>query len=253
MKQIRKIFLVFGIGFVVLFLALWLFFPFKRIPGHNELRTYLATQLTKVIPAQYNSYKDSAQSNTVIYVLGGSQKSLKGRLKTASQLNHQGLSRRILLVSRPGITEYDLDLHRNLTNDEWSIKQLTGLGVKPEDIELVSFEKCLFGTLTEANGLSEIAGLRGYKKIILVTSQCHTKRTWITFSKAFEHRNISIAIYAANDPVGLRSLFYEYLKLALYKNIILPNYIELEKLATVRSKPMVEIGGRPIPWHIMKI
>lgn len=197
-----------------------------RDPGQKEFKVHLTKQLTRVEPLRQTSHKGSSRSNSVIYVLGGSQKSLKARFETAARLAHQGLSKRILILSEPGITEYDPLLGRNLTNDEWAVKQLTGLGIKKGDIELVTPKKGFFGTLSEARDISEIASKRDYKRLILVTSQYHTKRTSITFSKVFENRNISIAIYAANDPVLLRGLLYEYLKLVLYKNIVLPYYAE---------------------------
>ena len=134
-------------------------------------------------------------------------------------------------MSVPGITEFDPSLGRNLTNDEWAIKQLTGFGVSKEDVEQVSLKKGPLGTFTEAKDISEIASKRGYKRLILVTSQYHTKRTWITFSKMSENRNITLSIYPANDPVGLHSLLYEYLKLVLYKNIVLPYYAEQKPTA----------------------
>ncbi len=198
-----------------------LFTPLESLPGHKALHNYLIMRLTKVEdPSEVMHFP--ARVNTPIYVLGGSPESLEQRYKTAAQLYHQGISKKILLLSVPGITEYDLNLHRNLTNDEWSVKQLTEHRVKPEDIEPVSFKKEFFGTLSEARGLRELAIQRGYQSIILVTSRCHTKRTWITFSKIFENTNIHLVLRAANDPEGLRSLLYEYLKLVLYKNIVLP-------------------------------
>lgn len=230
-KQFKKKFLGFGTSFLVCFLAAGLFLSVGGIPGHKEFKTYLTKQLTRVEPLRHTSHKVSSRSNSVIYVLGGSQESLKARFETAAQLAHQGFSKRILLLSEPGITEFDPSLSRNLTNDDWAIKQLTGLGIKKEDTELVSLKKGFFGTLSEARDISEIASKRGYKRLILVTSQYHTKRTWITFSKMFENRNITLSIYAANDPVRLRSLLYEYLKLVLYKNIVLPYYAEQKPAA----------------------
>ncbi len=213
-------------------MAYWSFFSAESIPLHNELKAYLIKQLTRVNTLPDNVHEGPTNSDTVIYVLGGSQKSLKMRLKTAADLYQQGFSNRILLLSEPGITEYDLSLGRNLTNDEWSLKQLAGHSVKRKDIELVSFKKEFFGTLREAKGLSEISALRGYKHVILVTSQYHTKRTWITFARMFKNRNITLSIYAADDPVRLRSLLYEYLKFVLYKNIFLPFYTEQNPIAT---------------------
>ncbi len=232
MNHIKKVLLLCGISSLGLLSALGLFLSVQSVPGHSELKAYLIKQLTEVNTVPDKPQEGPSQSGTVIYVLGGSEKSLKKRLEAAAELYHQGLSNRILLFSEPGITEYDPSLGRNLTNDEWSLKQLAGHRVKRKDVEPVSFKKYVFGTFTEAKGLSEISAVRGYKHVILVTSQCHTKRTWVTFSKMFQNRNIALSIYAANDPYRLRSLLYEYLKLVLYKNIVLPYYTEQKPIAT---------------------
>ena len=68
----------------------------------------------------------------VIYVLGGSQRSLEFKYKKASELYHKGICKRIWILSRPGITEYSVSLGRNLTNEEWSILKLTEFGVPTE-------------------------------------------------------------------------------------------------------------------------
>lgn len=229
MNHIKKVFLLYGLSVLVLFSALWLFLSVESIPGHNELKAYLIKQLTEVNPVPDKPREGPSQSDAVVYVLGGSQKDLKERFTSAVALCKQGPCSRILLFNEPGITEYDPELSRNLTNGEWSIKKMTGLGVKRESLELVSFKKGIFGTFTEAKGLSDIAAQRGYKRIILVTSQCHTKRTWITFSKTFAKKNIALSIQAAHDSVKLRDLLYEYSKFVIYKYILLPNYREQEQ------------------------
>lgn len=223
-KQFKKRFLGFVIGFLVCFLAAGLFLSVAGIPGHKEFKTYLTKQVTRVKPLQNRLHKVSSRSNSVIYVLGGSQDSLISKFGTAAALYHHGLCKKILFLSNPGITEYDPLLGRNLTNDEWAVKRLVAFGVNREDIEPVLFNKGFFGTITEARGVSGIAVKRGYQQVILITSQYHTRRTLITFSKMLQNRNIEISLYAANEPARLQSLLYEYLKLVLYKNIVLPCY-----------------------------
>jgi len=58
--------------------------------------------------------------------LGGSQRSLELKYKTASELFHKGICKRIWILSRPGKTEYSKSLRRNLTNDECSLLLLLG-------------------------------------------------------------------------------------------------------------------------------
>lgn len=228
--HINKIFFRFCLSVLVLCTSAGLFWTVA--PGHKELKIYIASQLTQVTFDSEHDEKEPISSDAVIYVLGGTQKSLEEKFKIVAKLCNKNPCRKILLFSAPGITVYDPSLGRNLTNDEWAIKHLIGLGAKRERLEQLSFKKGLFGTLTEAEGLADIATQRNYKRIILVTSQYHTKRTWITFSRIFENRNIALSIYAANDPVRLRSLLYEYLKLVLYKNIVLPYYTEQKPSVT---------------------
>jgi hypothetical protein len=219
-----------GIGVLILFTVEWLFIT-DIIPGRRELKSSLTAILTEVAAGQRIAQKETISSDAVLYVLGGSQKSLEEKFKAVAGLCSKGSCNRILLFCEPGLMQYDSSLGRNPTTDEWAIKQLTEMGVKREILEPLSFKKGTFGTLTEAKGLADVAAQRNYKHIILVTSQYHTKRTWITFSRMFENHNIALSIYAANDTDKLRSLLYEYLKLLLYKDIVLPYYTEQKPTA----------------------
>jgi hypothetical protein len=160
--------------------------------------------------------KQESKSTTLIYVLGGNQDSLISRFRKASILYHQGLSNRILILSRPGITEFNPKLGRNLTNDEWSTRELEGFNVRKEDIEPVSVQKSLLGTLSEAKKLSDIVRNRGCTRLILVTSYYHTRRVYNTFFRSTSEYPLEIYIYGSNDPISLRILLSEYIKLFLY-------------------------------------
>ena len=216
---IKKSPLVLGISVFTLFCVLFL--SVEAFPGHKELYSLLIKQLTRVELLPESSYTSSSQSVNIVYVLGGSQEDLEGKTETAAELYHNGRCKRILSLSRPGITEYDHNLHRNLTNDEWFISELVGRGVKKEDIELVTLEHGLFGTLTEAKGIPDTASRRGYKHLILVTSSYHTMRTWLTFSKYAKGRGVVLYIYASNYQAPLYEVIFEYFKLVLYKYVLL--------------------------------
>ena len=221
----------------VLLAAGWIFLVVDVSPGHKELKAYLVARLTEVKPEQALYSAQAVTPDTPIYILGGSQDSLKLRFETVAELCSKKPCGRVLLASQPGITGYDLTLKRNLTNDEWAAKQLSSLGIRNDRVEFVRFEKGRFGTMSEAKGLADLAASRGYKGIVLVTSQCHTKRTWLTFSRIFNGRRIGMSIFAAKDPKELDSLVFEYLKLSIYKNIILPNY--------TKTSTSVRLAGRP--------
>jgi|SRR5579884_1243692 len=219
---------------LIFFAAIWLFLTFNRFPGDRALHSWLLERVvrSKPLPDRFNELYP--ESGRVIYVLGGSAGSLEHRFKAAADLYQKGIARKILVLSEPGITEYDPFLKRNLTNDEWAVKELTGFGVPNGDVDLVIFKKSFFGTFGEAKNILELASKNGYDPVILVTSQYHTLRTWETFSKILSLRGISVYIYSAEDPIGLRGLLYEYLKLTVYENFVLPMYAE-PKTASARG------------------
>jgi len=216
----RKLFLFFGL--VALLSASCLFLFIENIPGHKELDSLLMRRLTRNQPAVSVSQDLASRSDNVAYVLGGSADSLVAKFQTTAELYHQGLFDKILILSTPGYGQYDPLLQRNLSNDEWAFSELVKLGVKRIDIEAVSFQKELLGTFTEAEGIESLAAIRGYQRIILITSQYHTARTWLTFSGAMKGQNTTLFIYGSSDDTDLLGHLVEYLKLLLYQNFVMP-------------------------------
>ena len=64
------------------------------------------------------------EPSRVAYVLGGTQESLSYKVKTVGRLYAEGTVGKILVLHRPGITEYSPTLGRNLSNDEWATGKL---------------------------------------------------------------------------------------------------------------------------------
>ena len=190
---------------------------------YKSLSYSLAMKLVMEKPMPAGFSKQESKTTTLIYVLGGNQDSLISRFRKASSLYHQGLSKKILILSRPGITEFNQELGRNLTNDEWSIRELEKLNVRKEDIEPASVKKGIFGTLSEAKDLSNIVRKKGSHRLILVTSNYHTRRVFSTFSKYASNNSFEIFIYGSNDTTGLGDLFLEYFKLLMYNNFSIPD------------------------------
>ena len=133
--------------------------------------------LEKNLPSNVSEKKE-IKIKPLIYVLGGNQDSLVNRFRKAASLYHKGFSKKILILSRPGITEFSPELGRNLTNNEWAIKELEKLNVRKEDVEPVSVQNNGFGTLSEARNLSDVVRKRGCNRLILVTSDYHTRRVF---------------------------------------------------------------------------
>jgi uncharacterized SAM-binding protein YcdF (DUF218 family) len=131
------------------------------------------------------------------------------------------MSPKILILSRSGITAYSPQLGRNLTNNEWAVKKLESFGVPEAAIEPVKVEDRFFGTFSEAEGISGLVLNRGYKTLVLVSSQYHTMRVWESFSKFVKNKNLNLFIYASNDHLRMHTLLQEYLKLEFYEGVLL--------------------------------
>lgn len=191
---------------------------------HQELVKFLQGKLIYQKHIPNSLFRQTWGNKTVIYVLGGNQYDMRYRFKEASILYHQGLSNKILILSRSGITDYDPDLGRNLTNNEWAIMELGKFNVRKEDIEPVSIHALFFGTLSEAKDLPDIIRKKGYSRLVLVTSVYHTKRTFGVFSKFSQYSSIELYIYGSDEVPGYQGLMIEYMKMLLYENFILPIY-----------------------------
>ena len=153
----------------------------------------------------------------VIYVLGGSQRSLELKYKTAAKLYHQGIGNRIWILSRPGITEYNRSIGRNLTNDEWSQTKLKKLGVPEKNVEAIEIREGFFGTFSEAKGISALMMNKRYKSIVLITSPGHTYRTKLSFDDFLQNQNDNIYVQSSDEKFLLRSLIVEFVKLKIYQ------------------------------------
>jgi len=219
----KRFFLISSLSLFFL-LGLSLFVSVKDFPGHERLRIHLRNALTRAELLEEAVNHSSAQPDTVLYVLGGRQGYLKKSFKIAADLYHRGFCTKIFFLSTPGITEYDPRLGRNLTNNEWALRELMDLRVTREDIVPLSFVKGFFGTLTEAKGLAGVVAQQGYRRLLLVTSGNHTRRVWETFSSIMEGQYVTFRIYGTEDDIGLPSLLQEYFKLILYENVLLPAF-----------------------------
>jgi uncharacterized SAM-binding protein YcdF (DUF218 family) len=175
----------------------------------------------KKIPRAISAQTDG--SMTLIYVLGGNQKSLVPRFEKASGLYHQGVAGKIHILSRPGITEFSPELGRNLTNDEWAVREMEILKVKRGDIVPVLVDPIYFGTFSEAKSLSDMVRKKGYKRLILVSSMRHTRRAYNTFNSFLSNTPIELYIYGAGEISGIQDLLSEYIKLIFYDHILLPS------------------------------
>jgi hypothetical protein len=231
-KRFRLPILITGTSLLGLFT--WLFFLMTFSEGQKielleqKIRIFLFDKLN--MPYHSHPTPESVNQDkrkVVIYVMGGDQHSLRVKYATTACLYNTRIGKKVMILHMPGITEYDEVLDRNLTNDEWSLKQLTSLGLASEDIEFISVPNLYFGTFSEARELTDIITKRGIKRLYLVSSSYHAKRVWITFSALLRNTGVVVEIYSADEKVGLRGLLKEYSKMVFYENLLVPLYVRV--------------------------
>ena len=162
------------------------------------------------------------ERSLVAYVLGGTQESLSYKWKTVGRLYAEGAVGKILILHRPGITEYSPVLGRNLTNDEWAVGKLKEEGVTAEAVEFVPVPPATFDTFAEARVISALASSRQVKRLVLVTSRHHTERVRISFSHFDADDTFESYIYGSEERAGIMELLRENLTLRIYRYFVLP-------------------------------
>ena len=177
----------------------------------TEVRESILRNLVNIQPLPPGKTVD------VVYVLGGTQRSLEYKYQAAADVCNKNFAKAIWFLSRPGITEYSLELGRNYTNDEWSLSQLKKLGVPKEKIEKVEIEKGFFGTLSEAKHVSKIVRQRGCTNIMLIAQTYHTQRVYISFKKHLPQENFAIYIINSSESQRLWETVIELIKLKVYE------------------------------------
>jgi uncharacterized SAM-binding protein YcdF (DUF218 family) len=87
-------------------------------------------------------------------------------------------------------------------------------------VELVLLEEGFFGTWSEAKALSRLAKAKGLRQLVLVTSPYHSRRVWESFSRTVEQSQTALFLYHSNEPVRLRLLLAEAVKLFVYRAVL---------------------------------
>ena len=156
-----------------------------------------------------------------VYILGGSQESLKAKYKKFASLYAQGCCKEVSILSRPGITEYNNSLKRNMTNDEWSLMFLEKCGVPKNSVRPLTIEPGFFGTYSEAKEFSKIVIKKDWSSLLLITSPHHTKRTKKSFEYFFKDKMVEVFVVASQNQVGLFEILFEHLKIKVYELFLL--------------------------------
>jgi len=158
----------------------------------------------------------------IVYVLGGAQPSLRMKYAKLGSLCGAIQYKKIMILDRPGITEYRSDIGRNLTNNEWSLMQLGRWGVKRQDVELVSIDEGYFGTFSEARAVTALMKERGYHTALLITAPHHTARVRRSFCRLLEGKGGVCYVTSSAEEAPIGELLMENLKLMVYTFVLLP-------------------------------
>jgi hypothetical protein len=181
----------------------------------SNLKKVLLNELVSIEPPPAGETVD------IMYVLGGNQTSLELKYRIAAKLYNQGMSDRILILSRPGITEYSTMHKKNLKNDEWSVQKIETFGVPKGKVESIEIDKVFFGTLSEAKSVSGLVKQRGYKSVLLIVQKYHSKRAILSFKKFLSDANISAYVKCSSEVQSLGEIIVEFIKLKVYENWLL--------------------------------
>ncbi|TFH32611.1 MAG: hypothetical protein E4G97_02215 [Deltaproteobacteria bacterium] len=186
----------------------------------------LISYLRKGIVFEHHLHRDSSgrlpDASSSVYILGGRQDSLRYKCETVGRLYAEGAAREVLVLHRPGITEYRPALGRNLTNDEWVAEKLKEEGVPARNVEFVPVPPSSFDTFAEARVITDLARSRRVKRLVLVSSTHHTKRVWLSFSHFNADNAFEAYTYGSEERAGIPELLMEHLKLRMYRYIVLP-------------------------------
>jgi uncharacterized SAM-binding protein YcdF (DUF218 family) len=181
----------------------------------SDIKEFILKELVHSHPLPPGQVADAA------YVLGGTQESLESKYLTVAQLYNKGAIERIWLLSRPGITEHDSGIGRNISNDEWSILELEKLGVPADKIEIIKINDGFFGTLREAEHIAKVVRLRKIKTLLLISQPYHSQRVYISFRKFLPEEGSNYYIQSPNENQRFIEMAIEFFKLKVYTHLLL--------------------------------
>lgn len=171
----------------------------KRVSRQTKIITFAVAVLCLLVVIQYNpavtgfltealGYPAAISQNTatttpdVLYIFGGHPISLDYKFKKVARFLNDTPHTRILVLSRPGITEYEPALGRNFTNNEWAIKKLVDYGINPDDIFFLEAPSGFLGTYSEATTLAAWLKKKKLHTVTACSSAWHGRRVMLTLS-----------------------------------------------------------------------
>jgi len=186
------------------------FLVFGVAPGVTAVRHLLSAPLIVHDP---DARGDAA------YVMQGGLAS-EERLRAAADLFHMGRVPSIYLLRDDNRSYYSFSERRSMTRTEWMLSYLRWLGVPRDRVVLIDDDpSAALGSLHEAD-LARARLPKDVRRLVVVTSPVHTRRSGLTFRRRLGPSGVAIATYAAIDwslsAEAFAPLWLEYLKLAVY-------------------------------------
>lgn len=161
-----------------------------------------------------------------ILILSGSSVYVE-RTQRAAEIYKQGIAPKIVLTDDGERAGWSRIEQRNPPYVDLAKKDLLAQGVSPENIEIIKPNGS--GTIYEAQEFKKYAEGQNLKKVLLITSAYHTRRTFWTFQRVFSGDDIEIGISFAPiagrtpppfiwwlSPFGWNVVAGEYVKSAYY-------------------------------------
>ncbi len=165
---------------------------------------------------------DKIERADIIFLLNGDTTT---RPYHAAELFHQGWAPKVVIARMEDSESVLLGAYPNPTDS--NIQVLKKLGVPEASIEQLRPGKGVMHTVDEANALRAYLRNNPIHKVIIVTSDLHSRRSKYTFRKALQGANVSVMLapipdlkYGANDwwrfEDGIIGCQNEYIKLLYY-------------------------------------
>jgi uncharacterized SAM-binding protein YcdF (DUF218 family) len=181
---------------------------FMILPTIPVVRAWLAAPLIVT---------DNAAAGDACYVLAAGN-AIWERLAAASDLYHMKRVPMVILMQSGETGPYNFPAQSSWNQTQWELEYLVSRGVPKENVVTIETGEGFFGTLSEARVVARTLPPE-VKKLVLVTSAPHTRRSLLIFKRLLS-ANVQIIPFAATtfetsaemyDPLWL-----EYLKLFVY-------------------------------------
>lgn len=156
---------------------------------------------------------DTLAKSDAIVLLAGNHKE---RAPAAAMLYRDGYAPLVILTNDGMFSSWSTKYNRNLYQVEWTAEELVKLGVPREKILMLPF----YGnaTLFDALAVKRYLFKSGLKKIIVVTSDYHTRRALWTFKHVLkEYPSDVLAFPAKSFGISARNLALESVKFVYYQ------------------------------------